>query len=225
MTSPIDGRPGPERRSAADVLFGEQERPAKVTTTTIGGRRPAPELAPEPGYPTRTPEERDLYGDTIASAQSEEMYPVEIELREVLRARNTEISDVLGLSQVERQARHNEFVAAVRESGIDSATAALIYNLGVDEALAAARGAEDDTEKYVQTASVEARREIREAYGDRAEDLLQRAERFVRGSPKLLQVLLSPRLHNNPQVVRAIVEHVRKNDIGRNAPPGRRSSQ
>ena len=197
-------------RSDADVLFGD-----------AAGVQPAVDAraaATPTDAPWATNVERDLYGADYP--EPTDMFPVEVGLRPVLAQRQDELMDVLELGQAARIQRHREFVAAVRESGLEPSTVGqALYNVWTDAEIAAARGTlpdtDDDDGSGWEPALVEdITRTLRNSYGPaRAERLLVAAQTFVAEHPRLARVLQTPGIKTRPGfrlVVDQIVEHVRQ---------------
>ena len=100
------------------------------------------------------------------------MFPAETALRDTFRARVDDVSDVLGLSEAQRHARHREFVSVVRQTGLDPRTIGdPIYQAWTDAEIAAARGGAAVDSAQVRAWDEEFRKELRLTYGADAEDL------------------------------------------------------
>lgn len=152
--------------------------------------------------------DRELYG--ADHPVPKEMFSPEVALRPTLSSRVDDVANVMGLDHAKRQARHRDFVALVRETGLDPNTVgAELYDAYTDAQLAEARGTELD-EAQIHTWKEDARRELRQAYGADAEPLLKAADQFIQKHPRLQRVLDTRAIGARPEILRAIVDHVRR---------------
>jgi hypothetical protein len=83
----------------------------------------------------------------------------------------------------------------------------------INNLMAAAQVTEDaddrETARRSQAWAIETRSKLSATYGDEAEALLERAQRFARAHPKLAEVLGRRGLGSRPDIVLSLVEHVR----------------
>ena len=189
-------------KSTADVLFGAS---APVSP-------PSDAASPGPAV-SRDVMDTALYG-TDAIDGSEQMFPPHVAMRQVLRARQDELIDVLGLTEAQRHTRHREQIAMVRESGLDPYTVgAPLYEAFTNAELATRRGTTVDPTTQAAR-DEELRRDLRLSYGAAAaEQLLEKTAAFIAGQPRLQRILATPGIAEQPAMRKAlegIIEHVRK---------------
>jgi hypothetical protein len=103
-------------------------------------------------------------------------------------------------------------VAVVRETGLSLDTVGKFFNARVDALLAERRGQPVD---LVRAAALEeaSRRELREQYGDDAEQLLERTTVFIAKHPRLKELLETPNLGASAatkEAMRELIDHVRR---------------
>ncbi len=151
-----------------------------------------------------------LTGDTSRQTEpteQHEFYPVDVAMRPVFEERSAALAD-LGVSAAERAKLQDTVVDVIRAVGIDPVSVGRpLYNGAVDAVIASAHG---EAEPDVQALAEASRRELRETYGAAdAEDLLARTAAFVKQHPKLEATLGMRGLGSRPEIVRALVEHVR----------------
>lgn len=173
---------------------------------TIGPWTPTPPTAA--GTRAQTQAERDLFG-TLPVVN--ELHPIETALREPLRERQSDLVDVLGLTQTQQQARHRDYADLIRRTGLEPLTVgARLYDLMTDADLEDARGTAVDAAQ-VTAWSEESRRQLRVTYGAKeAEDLLQRVQKFTREHPKLAAIVQRRGIGSRPDVVQLLVDEVRR---------------
>lgn len=154
---------------------------------------------------------------------AEVLYPPEKALEQPFRREAEQAHDVVGLDTPGREKRQAEFTTMIKDTGLDPyVVAPVLYGLQTEADVLDARGEQlslqeggepqaDDEARVMQAWNEEARRTLRETYGQHeAEDLLARADRFVTAHPKLATLMGRHGIGSRPEVVEAIVEHVRR---------------
>ncbi len=119
------------------------------------------------------------------------------------------LGDGLGMSIAEQTAERREFSAIARNTGLFPRVARSIHDAWTSARLASPRDEAQEDERLRQ-ANTETRRALREQWGAKdAEDLLQRAQKFVKQHPKLAAILSTGNIGSQKAIVQALVEHVR----------------
>jgi hypothetical protein len=196
-----------------------------ATTTTAPQKSPAEVLFPDQPVASPDPEpvgglrawspnmsDLDTFGRDHPAPR--EMFSPETALAPTMRQREAELMEVLDLGQVERVARHREFVATVRDSGLDAATTGIgLYTAMTDAQLAVARGEVPDD---ATTAAVYAdlNRQLRVDFGaERGERIARAVGAFVKAHAGLQRVLVTPGIETRAtfrQAFEQIIDHVRR---------------
>lgn len=177
----------------------------------VGG---SPKPAPEAHNDHLTPEERATLGTVYEPrppAQTE-LHPLDVALREPFRLKREALTDV-GFTLEQVQQRERDVLALVRETGLDPySEVPLLYDLVVAADIADQRGEPFD-EAQEQAWREESYKGLREEYGQRdAEMWLGRAAKYAREHPKLAAQMQRRGIGSRPEVLKAIVEHVRRVD-------------
>ena len=190
-------------KNAADMLYDKtpSPQPPPAHTRLIG-------LGPNPAAT-----------DPAASDGLSKFYAPETALRDAFHEQRDTAADVLGLTQAQAQQREREFLQGVIVGpGLDPHTVGkLLLELKTAADVADARGEEVDEAQVVQWGEA-ARRAVRQQYAGHGwdiDDLLSRTRKFVASHPALQALLLRHGIGSRKEVVEALVEHVRVNNIGR----------
>jgi hypothetical protein len=155
-----------------------------------------------PPAPAATPTgdaARDFYGDSYIAS--------------VVDRRAAELWEVTGATEAQRREIRDTFIE-IGESGLPEGVVAILAEHYIDRELAAARqedpdAAADALDKEIDLRNEELRNNLRLRYGAKdGEQLLERAQRFVRAHPKLAKVLQEHGLGSRPDIVEGIVAHV-----------------
>jgi hypothetical protein len=165
---------------------------------------------PPPQTPTRVepPLDEAIYGDMPTP---NELYPPEVGMRSVFEDRADDVGDVLGLKHAERVTRHRRFVAVIRETGLSAELFGRdLYNIATDRELQEARGTLGDVNAQVREWDVENRRAFRTKYGDQAEALMQRTQKFIDARPTLRAVLAPRGMRSHPTIIAQLGDYVQR---------------
>jgi len=134
-------------------------------------------------------------------------------VRQEIEKRSDDLFDALGTSKEQHAKIRNEFVEIENATGLAPGVVARIANSFIDGEIARARADDKDAydaeaSKGLDRANEKLRHALRATYGEDAEDLLERTQRFVRAHPKLAKVLQSHGLGSRRDIVEGIAAHV-----------------
>jgi hypothetical protein len=179
-----------------------------LASSFYGGAEP-------PSAPTRPEFEHPNDAPAGALYDKKRLHPA---VAQGLANHHDQLAGTLNLDRAERETLVTQIADAVTGAGIGIYDYKLLPTLLAS--VVAARVAEAKDAEFDDTADrdrfEEAVRELRGIYGDdEAEDLLRRANRFLDKNPALADVIKLARAGNDPNVVRALVEHVRAENLGR----------
>lgn len=139
-----------------------------------------------------------------------EFFSMEGMLKTTLDQNLTRLGDTLGMSIEEQTVERGEFSDIARRAGLFPGVARAIHDAWTSTRLAAPVDEAEEDEQLRQ-ANTETRRALREQWGAKdAEDLLQRAQKFVKQHPKLATILSTGNIGSRKVIVQALVEHVRR---------------
>jgi hypothetical protein len=131
-------------------------------------------------------------------------------------SRRQEAWGTAGVDTSGMDAMREQFINIARTTALPETLVAKIADLHIDGELARARPTEPDPvelDTRIAAWNTEAREQLRATYGRDAEDMLQRAQAFVRRSPALSRVLNERGLGSHPDIVMDIAAHVFSNAI------------
>lgn len=147
-----------------------------------------------------------LYDRPTADAAAD-FYPIEGLLKPTFDENLPRLGDKLGLTLEQQAAERHQFSETIRAAGLDLTVGRLIHNAWTSARLAPDTSTEEDL--LAQTEAT--RRALREHWGAAdAEDLLRRAQKFVKQHPGLSKTLGTGTLGSRRDIVEALVEHVRR---------------
>jgi hypothetical protein len=172
-------------------------------------KTPAPELAmPPKAAPTPPPAER------VAAA----LYPPRVEVppeyHGFIPAHRATLTDTLGYSAQEALDYELGFATSFGRSGLDPySVGKLLYDEKIAADVADARGHAEPDEAQRLAWAEESRRETRATYGDRTDRLFARARAWMATQPDLTTLLERRGIGGRPDITRAIVDHVHRNNL------------
>jgi len=139
-----------------------------------------------------------------------------------IESRSAELWGETGANTAQREQLRNTYSAIEASSRLPSAVLVRIIDQDINVRLAAVRpvgdpdAAKHDLATRIAESNTETRRALRDQYGAKeAEELLERASRFVAATPALAQILANPLVGSDPAIVQGIVSYVFSNGLGR----------
>lgn len=149
------------------------------------------------------------------------LYATDSTIAHQLDVNQTALEDRLGLSPEEQAAERESFLSMMRESklDLDTSTALLLHNTWTAARLAASRTPDDEAPDVPALADLNEAtwQELRLRYGPDLQPLMLRTRRFVKSHPLLNEILSTGSIGSREDVTMAVVEHVRRHTLGRNA--------
>jgi hypothetical protein len=134
-------------------------------------------------------------------------------LRTKLNQNFVRLGDAGLLDLDDQEKERKEYAALVRETDLPLGTAELLHDRWTSARLEGARAGGDNARELATQIDRDAeasRIALRETWGAKdAEDLVQRAKKFATQHPKLNAILNTRGIGSRPDVVQAIVSHVR----------------
>jgi hypothetical protein len=185
-----------------------------------GDTTPTP---PAEGFASPTPEEqrviRTLY-DAESSTTADKFYGFS-SVQQAVDVGWPELSKITGATEADRGRVRGEFVDLAQKSGLPEGLVVTLAQDHLTGQIADAREQRDDPDGAAQRLdqqiaawNAETRERLTAQYGARdSEQLLARAQRFVKAHPTLERVLRHRGLGSRPDVVEQIVAHVFSNGI------------
>lgn len=151
-----------------------------------------------------------FYDQETFKPEPGEFFSMEGMLKTTLDRNLTSLGDGLGMSIEEQIAERKQFSAIARNAGLFPGVARAIHDAWTSARLQPVVD-EADEHRSLGQANTETRRALREQWGAKdAEDLLQRAQKFVKQNPKLASILSTGNIGSRKAIVQALVEHVRR---------------
>jgi hypothetical protein len=182
-----------ERKTDAAVIYGEKPSPPSTENTAPNAE----------------------FAATMYDKRGIDLHPAE---KQVVTSHHDALANTLGLDRPAREALVREVSEAVRAAGFETLGDYRVFDTivaGIVNAkVADVRGIEPD-EARDQEQYEAIVRELRGTYGDQAEQLLARTNRWLKTQPALLARIQDARLLNDPVLVRNLVAFVRSKDLGR----------
>lgn len=175
------------------------------------GHDDPPARAPDEFAPD-TPEQTRIANALFKPASTQTaLYPSSIALQSTFQAERDTLRDAMGLSETQLQTREDRFTTTLDQAGLDPyLVGRSLYGLLSTADIAAARNEDPPDAEQVQAWTEESRRAVRGQYGDEeGHALIERAVKFVKQHPQLAALLQRDGLGSRPDVVQAIVAHVR----------------
>jgi hypothetical protein len=181
-------------------------KPTNTAATISTRSTPAPR--------EQTPEERQTARDVALfykplAPPAREFYPIENALRPVFVNREAEVLTGLGKTKAQYADYATSRVQLMRETGLPAATMKKLIDYEINDDLAVARGREPMSQPEFFEMQQRAHEELRSLYGDSTDDLVERANKFVKAHPTLNELLDKGMMSSRPDVVLALAQFVR----------------